>query len=154
MHSGSLALQGTPPRMPHGEAAAAALLAAGGDGLRLEHVLTALNTPVSEQQLWALCHQCVCALQTLSRNNELPSVSSAEDARFLVTLQTSVLQRDGSICFDRAVSLDALGEVQPYVPPEVQEGAIYVVKEKVQVFSLGVTLFKAADYMLEEDGKR
>jgi len=52
----------------------------------------------------------------------------------------------------RRALTDGLGEVQPYIPPEIQEGAIYVVKEKVQVFSLGVTIFKAADYMLEEDG--
>ena len=194
--------------------------------LSLESVLTALDTPVGEDQLWALCYGAGRSLLELANTTSSSSSTSSDGineehaseqqqqqqqqqkeeeeeeeaaARLsglpvlktpadvlvsgrTVTLHTLNLQRDGVVTFEWGVGTrrrsqeEEDSDLEPFVADELRQvgqaaasgkegvslaaeatvisaadDGVVISTEKAHVFALGATLFKAADFLLEED---
>ncbi|XP_017762205.1 PREDICTED: protein spire isoform X1 [Eufriesea mexicana] len=95
--------------------------------LNLKDILLSFNGPVSQEQAWALCYQTAKSLSRLSENNfyELSELSQI------------VLHKDGDVW---------LGDLIKSEKPRVSE--------KKAMFSLGMMIFKALDFGLDEQEER
>ncbi|CAK9797432.1 Protein spire [Anthophora plagiata] len=95
--------------------------------LNLKDILRSFNGPVNQEQAWALCYQTAKSLSRLPDNNfyELSELSQI------------VLHKDGDVW---------LGDLIDSKKPRVSE--------KKAVFSLGMMIFKALDFGLDEQEER
>eukprot|EP00045_Choanoeca_perplexa_P018245 m.283658 g.283658 ORF g.283658 m.283658 type:complete len:2430 (-) comp17761_c0_seq9:2565-9854(-) len=102
-------------------------------------VLSRLNRPLSESQLWSVLGQSLVALQRLS---------DAQISRLRINLYTLCLQADGSVQFannsHRSPAFEA-PELPRVLPTNSRRTWLHV-----HMFSLGVTVFHMADYALPE----
>ncbi|KOC60864.1 Protein spire [Habropoda laboriosa] len=99
----------------------------GNGRLNLKDILRSFNGPVNQEQAWALCYQTAKSLSRLPDNNfyELSELSQI------------VLHKDGDVW---------LGDLIDSKKPQVSE--------KKAVFSLGMMIFKALDFGLDEQEER
>ncbi|XP_043273153.1 protein spire isoform X2 [Venturia canescens] len=97
------------------------------DGLSLHDVLQCFNGPISREQAWALCHQTV---KTLLR---LPY----DEMREITEFSQIILHKDGHVV------LELQKDAQSSMPTE----------QKV-IFSLGILIFKALDFGMDEKEER
>ncbi|XP_043792615.1 protein spire isoform X2 [Apis laboriosa] len=97
------------------------------DRLNLKDILLSFNGPVSQEQAWALCYQTAKSLSCLPGNNfyELSELSQI------------VLHKDGDVWLGDLIELE-----KPHV------------SEKKAMFSLGMMIFKALDFGLDEQEER
>ncbi|XP_033219306.1 protein spire isoform X1 [Belonocnema kinseyi] len=97
------------------------------DCLNLKDILLSFNGPISQEQAWALCYQATKSFLNLSQNQfcELSDLSHI------------LLHKDGHVCMDF--------EKGSHNSP---------VSEKQLVFSLGMVIFKALDFGLDEEEER
>ncbi|XP_028522875.1 protein spire isoform X2 [Apis cerana] len=95
--------------------------------LNLKDILLSFNGPVSQEQAWALCYQTAKSLSCLPGNNfyELSELSQI------------VLHKDGDVWLGDLIELE-----KPHV------------SEKKAMFSLGMMIFKALDFGLDEQEER
>ncbi|XP_043469307.1 protein spire [Leptopilina heterotoma] len=95
--------------------------------LNLKDVLLSFNGPISQEQAWALCYQAAKTFLNLSQN----------EYRTLSDSSHLLLHKDGSVQMD----FDRDSSCSP-------------VSEKELVFSLGLVIFDALDFGLEEEEER
>ncbi|XP_017886791.1 protein spire isoform X2 [Ceratina calcarata] len=95
--------------------------------LNLKDILLSFNGPVSQEQAWAVCYQTAKGLSRLP-NNEFYELSD---------LSEIVLHKDGDVW---------LGDLIESRKPRVSE--------KKAIFSLGVMVFNALDFGLDEQEER
>ncbi|XP_034942449.1 protein spire isoform X2 [Chelonus insularis] len=95
--------------------------------LNLEETLLSFNEPIGLEQAWAICHQSAKCLLQLGPNN----------LQELTQLSQILLHKDGHVLLD--------------IPRDTQ--ASYASEKKV-VFSLGMLIFKALDFRLDQKEER
>ncbi|XP_043521738.1 protein spire isoform X1 [Frieseomelitta varia] len=95
--------------------------------LNLKDILLSFNGPVNQEQAWALCYQTAKSLSRLSENNFYE----------ITELSQIVLHKDGDVW---------LGDLIESGKPRVSE--------KKAIFSLGLMIFKALDFGLDEQEER
>ncbi|XP_043922206.1 protein spire homolog 1-like [Protopterus annectens] len=106
----------------------------GEDELSLDEILNLYNQPINEEQAWAVCYQCCCALdrreaQLESGNNCMRRIESAAEVR---------IRRDGTVLL--CVLKDDTSDFQ--------------CTQKEVIESLGIIIYKALDYGLKANEER
>lgn len=95
--------------------------------VNLQDILSSFNEPVNQEQAWALCYQTAKSL-----------ASHSENGFYEVTeLSEVVLHKDGDVWLGNVI-----------------EGKKPTVSEQKAVFSLGMMIFKALDFGLEDEEER
>ncbi|XP_076238699.1 spire type actin nucleation factor isoform X2 [Calliopsis andreniformis] len=95
--------------------------------LNLKNILLSFNAPISQEQAWALCYQTAKSLSRLPDNNFYE----------LTELSQIVLHKDGDVW---------LGDLIESKQPPVSERKV--------IFSLGMIIFNALDFGLDEQEER
>lgn len=96
-------------------------------------VLARCQTPISEEQVWALCYECCCRMELLGRG------SSKRSYRGPPPQETPVINRDGSVSFASGRITDPLRPVKT---------------DKEVIYCLGWILFQALDLGIPHDEER
>ncbi|KAJ8398674.1 hypothetical protein AAFF_G00422020 [Aldrovandia affinis] len=101
--------------------------------LSLEEVLKSYEQPINEEQAWAVCYQCCSGL-----SEPLPAFR-VKDPSFII------LHRDGTVSLQRESNGSQEDDRRPHPLP---------VPERHLVQSLGVTIYRALDWGLDESEER
>ncbi|XP_077992476.1 kinase non-catalytic C-lobe domain-containing protein 1-like isoform X1 [Glandiceps talaboti] len=99
----------------------------------VKRILELRNRPLVEEELWAVCRECVEALS--KSRGVLPSY---------ISLTSTLIKENGSISY-KSISADTSLESM-YLAPELQDQGI--LNEKTCLFGVGATLWSAADWRL------
>ncbi|KAJ7324112.1 hypothetical protein JRQ81_017132 [Phrynocephalus forsythii] len=103
----------------------------------LKHLLTQYGKPLKDYELWALCRECLCTLETYT------------DYPAYLCLDYVVVNYDGSILFappNNKGSYDVF-----YLAPETAEDDF--ISEKVCIYCVAAILWRAAKYNFPPDQK-
>eukprot|EP01135_Chromosphaera_perkinsii_P001682 Nk52_evm59s208 gene=Nk52_evmTU59s208 len=119
--------------------------------LSLWDILAVYGYPLTEEQLWSLCHSVGESLRVLCGSEGSAGAASGNDDSFVLAPETILFEKDGTIKFDMGVSPKDLSEAETYLAPEVEEKGLLGFDEKVYVYALGATLWNSADYALSDD---
>ncbi|XP_025906339.1 kinase non-catalytic C-lobe domain-containing protein 1 isoform X2 [Nothoprocta perdicaria] len=98
--------------------------------ISLKLLLSWYGKPLKDYELWALCHECLCTLQT------------CKDYPVFLCLDSVQIDCRGSIIFT-APKAEESGDVL-YLAPEIEEEGI--VTEKVCIYGVAAVLWMAAKY--------
>ncbi|XP_061189677.1 protein spire homolog 1-like isoform X2 [Saccostrea echinata] len=116
------------------------------DPLSLEEILTVFNNPINEEQAWAVCHQCA---------NYFLLDTARRTFRDLYThgIRSVRIKKDGDVI------IDATEVALPKVPQVHRRNSvtgkdIKVVTESDAIQALGVVIYHALDYGLQESEER
>ncbi|KAJ8281376.1 hypothetical protein GJAV_G00066940, partial [Gymnothorax javanicus] len=106
--------------------------------LSLEEVLKSYEQPINEEQAWAVCYQCC---------NGLSEPLLAAETRFSRVKDPSsiLLYRDGTVSLRKESSTSNDDDKGPHLLP---------VPERQMVQSLGVAIYRALDWGLDENEER
>ncbi|XP_052712598.1 protein spire homolog 1-like isoform X3 [Crassostrea angulata] len=116
------------------------------DPLTLEEILTVFNNPINEEQAWAVCHQCAHYF----------SVETARRTfRDLYThgIRSVRIKKDGNVIIDATEVVLSKGQ-QVRRRNSVTGKDIKVVTESDAIQALGVVIYHALDYGLQESEER
>ncbi|XP_064192003.1 protein spire homolog 2 isoform X1 [Anguilla rostrata] len=106
--------------------------------LSLEEVLKSYEQPINEEQAWAVCYQCCSGL--------CEPLLAAETRFSRVKDPSSILlYRDGTVSLQKEPSTNNDDDRRPHPLP---------VPERQMVQSLGVTIYRALDWGLDESEER
>ncbi|XP_067278264.1 kinase non-catalytic C-lobe domain-containing protein 1 [Pseudorasbora parva] len=106
------------------------------ENVSLADVLSLRDSGLSEQELWAVCVECVCSLQSIALSPLFHTLC--------VTPDTLAFNAHGNVCFMEQLNDDPEG---CFVPPELDKtGCTF----EGHMFSLGSTLWAAAVELSEE----
>ncbi|XP_078485704.1 uncharacterized protein LOC101242116 isoform X2 [Ciona intestinalis] len=106
--------------------------------MSLLEILLAVDSALTEKELWSLCEQAVLALNT-RKNNPVRYIS----------LETTFLRKDGLVSFSED-SADVTAVDSIYLAPELSEPDTKATI-KSSIFGLSVSLWSAADYKMSDD---
>ncbi|XP_077352225.1 kinase non-catalytic C-lobe domain-containing protein 1 [Festucalex cinctus] len=107
------------------------------ENVSLAHILTLRDSCLSEEDVWAVCAECVLALQSLRPSHLFHTLC--------ITPDTLAFNAHGNVCFMEQLSDDPEGL---FVPPEFDNtGSTF----EGHVFSLGSTLSAALNYVIEPE---
>ncbi|KAG1963052.1 kinase non-catalytic C-lobe domain-containing protein 1 isoform X2 [Pimephales promelas] len=107
------------------------------ENVSLADILCLRDSGLSEQELWAVCVECVCSLQSISLSPLFHTLC--------VTPDTLAFNAHGNVCFMDQLSDDPDG---CFVPPELDRtGHTF----EGHMFSLGSTLWAALDRVTDPD---
>ncbi|XP_062607623.1 protein spire homolog 1-like isoform X2 [Saccostrea cucullata] len=116
------------------------------DPLTLEEILTVFNNPINEEQAWAVCHQCA---------NYFSLDTARRTFRELYThgIRSVRIKKDGDVIID---STEVVLPKGPQVRRRnsVTGKDIKVVTESDAIQALGVVIYHALDYGLQESEER
>uniref|UniRef100_A0A671P310 KIND domain-containing protein n=1 Tax=Sinocyclocheilus anshuiensis TaxID=1608454 RepID=A0A671P310_9TELE len=105
------------------------------ENVSLADILCLRDGGLSEQELWAVCVECVCSLQSIGLSPLFHTLC--------VTPDTLAFNTHGNVCFMEQLNDDPDG---CFVPPEFDKtGNTF----EGHMFSLGSTLWAALDYVSE-----
>lgn len=107
------------------------------ENVSLADVLCLRDAGLSEQELWSVCVECVCSLQSISFSPLFQSLC--------VTPDTLAFNAHGNVCFMEQLNDDPEG---CFIPPEFEKTGSTI---EGHVFSLGSTLSAALDYVTDVD---
>ncbi|XP_051508287.1 kinase non-catalytic C-lobe domain-containing protein 1 isoform X2 [Myxocyprinus asiaticus] len=107
------------------------------ENVSLADILCLRDSCLTEQELWAVCVECVCSLQSIAR--------TALFHTLCVTPDTLAFNAHGNVCFMEQLNDDPEG---CFVPPEIEKtGSTF----EGHMFSLGSTLSAALDYVIDDE---
>ncbi|XP_072534378.1 kinase non-catalytic C-lobe domain-containing protein 1 isoform X2 [Salminus brasiliensis] len=107
------------------------------ENVSLADVLCLRDSCLSEQEVWAVCVECVRSLQSIAMSPLFHTLC--------ITPDTLAFNAHGNVCFMEQLSDDPEGS---FVPPEFDKtGSTF----EGHVFSLGSTLSAALDYVIEPE---
>ncbi|XP_036429471.1 kinase non-catalytic C-lobe domain-containing protein 1 [Colossoma macropomum] len=107
------------------------------ENVSLADILCLRDSCLSEQEVWAVCVECVRSLQSITMSPLFHTLCIAPD--------TLAFNAHGNVCFMEQLSDDPEGS---FVPPEFDKtGSTF----EGHVFSLGSTLSAALDYVIEPE---
>uniref|UniRef100_A0A673KNC0 KIND domain-containing protein n=1 Tax=Sinocyclocheilus rhinocerous TaxID=307959 RepID=A0A673KNC0_9TELE len=107
------------------------------ENVSLADILCLRDGGLSEQELWAVCVECVCSLQSIGLSPLFHTLC--------VTPDTLAFNTHGNVCFMEQLNDDPDG---CFVPPEFDKtGNTF----EGHMFSLGSTLWAALDYVSEAE---
>ncbi|XP_026869918.2 kinase non-catalytic C-lobe domain-containing protein 1 isoform X3 [Electrophorus electricus] len=107
------------------------------ENVSLADILCLRDGCLSEQEVWAVCAECVCSLQSIAQSPLFHTLC--------VTPDTLAFNAHGNVCFMELLSDDPDGS---FVPPELDRtGNTF----EGHVFSLGSTLSAALNYAVEPE---
>ncbi|CAH1795007.1 unnamed protein product [Owenia fusiformis] len=116
----------------------------------LSEVLEVREGPLSEPELWSILCLGTEALQDLF----LKDVGAGHHERgpkFAITPSSLTLTHNGRVRFVTTQGLDSLSPDSQYIPPDMDDVEMNETNiEKMYVYMLGMTLYSAADYTLQE----
>ncbi|KAJ8272239.1 hypothetical protein COCON_G00110980 [Conger conger] len=107
--------------------------------LSLEEVLKSYEQPINEEQAWAVCYQCCSGLSAPLLAAETRGLSRVKDPSSIL------LCRDGTVSLQKEPST---GNDDDRRPPQLP------VPERQMVQSLGVAIYRALDWGLDESEER
>ncbi|KAJ8333657.1 hypothetical protein SKAU_G00409760 [Synaphobranchus kaupii] len=107
--------------------------------LSLEEVLKSYEQPINEEQAWAVCYQCCSGLSEPLPAAETRGLSRVKDPSSIL------LYRDGTVSLKTEPSASHDDDRRPHQLP---------VPERKLVQSLGVTIYRALDWGLDESEER
>ncbi|XP_056002691.1 serine/arginine repetitive matrix protein 1-like isoform X2 [Ostrea edulis] len=116
------------------------------DPLSLEEILTVFNNPINEEQAWAVCHQCA---------NYFLLETARRTFRDLYThgIRSVRIKKDGDVVIEASELVQAKGH-QVRRRNSVTGKDIKVVTESDAIQALGVVIYHALDYGLQESEER
>ncbi|EGD77727.1 hypothetical protein PTSG_08818 [Salpingoeca rosetta] len=114
----------------------------------VHHILTTLNAPLDEEQLWALALLLGAHMDALKPS--FPDLSDPQHLTFLINANTAIIEPSGHVTLDMS-TLGNEDQTLPFLADEVKERQPSTDLEKAHVFSIGALLFTAADFSLMED---
>ncbi|BFZ01604.1 hypothetical protein BsWGS_04643 [Bradybaena similaris] len=97
----------------------------------LTDLLTLLNRPLDESELWSICRECVLSLQRKRKNTAA-----------YISLETLIIKDTGSLSIKVEPKDKQLDHT--YIAPELQQSGMR--NEKACVYALGISLQKAASF--------
>ncbi|KAI4874897.1 hypothetical protein NFI96_034469, partial [Prochilodus magdalenae] len=107
------------------------------ENVSLADILCLRDSCLSEQELWAVCVECVRSLKSIAMSPLFHTLC--------ITPDTLAFNAHGNVCFMEQLSDDPEGS---FVPPEFDKtGSTF----EGHVFSLGSTLSAALDYVIEPE---
>ncbi|XP_037085098.1 protein spire homolog 1-like isoform X2 [Pollicipes pollicipes] len=124
----------------------------GGDAaacVSLEHILQAFSAPISEEQAWAVCHQC-------ARTAKAVWDTDRPHCRLVTELSHVRLRADGTVEPSTWDARQPPAKVVP-PPPNTPDEDVYrkiAANEQKIVYELGVVIFRALDYGMKADEER
>ncbi|XP_049337115.1 kinase non-catalytic C-lobe domain-containing protein 1 isoform X2 [Astyanax mexicanus] len=107
------------------------------ENVSLADVLCLRDSCLSEQEVWAVCVECVRSLQSIAMSPLFHTLC--------ITPDTLAFNAHGNVCFMEQLSDDPEGS---FIPPEIDKtGSTF----EGHVFSLGSTLSAALEYVIEPE---
>ncbi|XP_071766580.2 kinase non-catalytic C-lobe domain-containing protein 1 [Centroberyx gerrardi] len=107
------------------------------ENVSLADILSLRDSCLSEEEVWAVCAECVLALQSIGPSHLFHTLC--------ITPDTLAFNAHGNVCFMEQLSDDPEGS---FVPPEFDDtGSTF----EGHVFSLGSTLSAALDFVIEPE---
>eukprot|EP00118_Oscarella_pearsei_P002924 m.12210 g.12210 ORF g.12210 m.12210 type:complete len:2074 (+) comp23876_c0_seq1:117-6338(+) len=123
----------------------------GGFEVTLTDLLMARSAPLTEDELWAVLGvSCECLEDQMKRDKS----TWASGPSLLITMDTLMLNRAGDVRF--CPGFIAPDDPGSYAPPETVSGKYDVTRasvEKMYMYSLGMSLFTAAEFETDEGAK-
>ncbi|XP_012266116.2 protein spire isoform X1 [Athalia rosae] len=114
--------------------------------LSLQDILKSFNGPISQEQAWALCYQCAKCFKTALQPSLPGTIATGRNPTGLcdvTELSHVLLHKDGDV---HATTIR--------VPSDQQDSRKEFTSERKLVFSLGVIVFAALDFGLDEEEER
>uniref|UniRef100_A0A8C7DAN8 Kinase non-catalytic C-lobe domain containing 1 n=1 Tax=Oncorhynchus kisutch TaxID=8019 RepID=A0A8C7DAN8_ONCKI len=107
------------------------------ENVSLADILSLRDTCLTEQEVWAVCVECVLALQSIAPSTLFHTLC--------ITPDTLAFNAHGNVCFMEQLSDDPEGS---FIPPEFDKtGSTF----EGHMYSLGSTLSSALDFVIEPE---
>uniref|UniRef100_A0A8L0DR75 Kinase non-catalytic C-lobe domain containing 1 n=1 Tax=Oncorhynchus mykiss TaxID=8022 RepID=A0A8L0DR75_ONCMY len=107
------------------------------ENVSLADILSLRDTCLTEQEVWAVCVECVLALQSIAPSTLFHTLC--------ITPDTLAFNAHGNVCFMEQLSDDPEGS---FIPPEFDKtGSTF----EGHMYSLGSTLSAALDFVIEPE---